>query len=76
MFESYNNPPIIVDEHSRRLLKKDTFTIEDIEILESKFSDRIEIIQKRNEDEIRTREYVGYIVLPNNIIVINPKIPV
>ena len=26
-------------------------------------------------DEIRTREYVGYIVLPNNVIVIKPKIP-
>jgi 5-methylcytosine-specific restriction enzyme subunit McrC len=75
MSVSCNNPPIIVDEHSKKLLKKDTFTKEDIEILESKFLDKVEIILKRNEDEIRTLEYVGYIVLPNNVIIIKPKIP-
>jgi 5-methylcytosine-specific restriction endonuclease McrBC regulatory subunit McrC len=70
-----NNPPIIVDEHSKAVLNKDTFTDEEISIIETKFRDKIEIVSKRSNDEIRTREYVGYIVLPNNVIVIKPKIP-
>ena len=70
-----NNPPIIVDEHSKAVVNKDTFTDEEISIIETKFRDKIEIVSKRSNDEIRTREYVGYIVLRNNVIVIKPKIP-
>lgn len=56
-------------------LLRSTLTEEDIQLLESEFPDKIELIQKRKEDEIRTLQYVGYIVLPDNVIVIKPKIP-
>jgi hypothetical protein len=66
---------VIVDERSKQPVKKDTFTDDELTIIETEFQDKIEIIPRRNEDEIRTREYVGYIVLSNNVIVIKPKIP-
>lgn len=72
---SKETSPIIMYEHYRKSLGRGILTEDDIEILEDEFSDKIEIIQKRNEDELRTHQYVGYIVLPNNVIVIEPKIP-
>lgn len=56
-------------------MSKDTFTDEEIDIIETEFQDKIQIFFKRASDEIRTKQYVGYIVLPNSIIVIRPKIP-
>lgn len=56
-------------------MKKNTFEDDELTIIETEFQDKIEVIPRRNEDEIRTRQYVGYIVLPNNVIVIRPKIP-
>jgi 5-methylcytosine-specific restriction enzyme subunit McrC len=70
-----NNPPIIVYEQSKNAYPKDTFEDEEIRIVETEFENKIEIIPRRTEDELRTHEYVGYIVLPNNVIVIKPKIP-
>jgi 5-methylcytosine-specific restriction enzyme subunit McrC len=70
-----NNPHIIVDEQSKTPVKKDTFTDDDLTIIETEFQDKIEVIPRRYEDEIKTREYVGYIVLSNNVILIKPKIP-
>jgi hypothetical protein len=47
-------------------VKKDTFTDDELTIIETEFQDKFEVIPRRNEDEIRTREYVGNIVLSNN----------
>lgn len=67
-------PVISLKEHSRRPLSKDALTDEEISIIETKFQDKIEIVFKRDNFEIKTREYVGYIVLPKSVIVIRPKI--
>ena len=51
-------------------------SIEELEILEKEFSKYIEIISKHSGAQlIQTQEYVGYIILPNHIISITPKIP-
>ncbi len=66
---------IVLKEHSTQPVSKDTFTDEEIHIIETEFQDKIELDFKRYNNEIKTREYVGYIVLPKNVIVIKPKIP-
>jgi hypothetical protein len=54
-------------------LKEDErFSIEEIEILESKFSSNIQDISRHTlEQIIQMQEYVGYIILPNHIISIS-----
>jgi len=52
------------------------FSIEELEILETEFSKYIQIISRHPDIQlIETQEYVGYIILPNHIISITPKIP-
>ena len=66
--EYYKSPtPLAVDER---------FSIAELEILEKEFSKYIQVISRHTgEQRIQTQEYVGYIVLPNHIISIVPKIP-
>lgn len=66
--EYYKSPtPLAADER---------FSIAELEILEKEFSKYIQVISRHTgEQRIQTQEYVGYIVLPNHIISIVPKIP-
>lgn len=51
------------------------FTNEERRIVETEFYDQIEIIPTfTGEHAIKTQQYVGYIVLPNHVISITPKI--
>ena len=52
------------------------FTDEEINIIENEFYSKLEIIFKPHGNFIiKTQQYVGYIILPNHIISIVPKIP-
>jgi 5-methylcytosine-specific restriction endonuclease McrBC regulatory subunit McrC len=52
------------------------FTEEEINIIENEFYNKLEIIFKpHGKFIIKTQQYVGYIILPNHIISIVPKIP-
>ena len=66
--EYYKSPrPLEADER---------FSIEELETLETEFSKYIQIISGYTGKQlIQTQEYVGYIILPNHIISITPKIP-
>ena len=66
---------ILLEEQSTKPVNKDTFTDEEIDIIESEFQDKIEMVFKRDNDQIKTKQYVGYIVSLSSIIVIRPKIP-
>lgn len=68
---------IQVSEYNNNEIKLDgSFTDEEISILENEFQYKIEIILKPSARIfIKTQQYVGYIVLPNHIISIKPKIP-
>ena len=58
------------------LEEDDRFSIEELEILETEFSKYIQVIVGYTGKQlIHTQEYVGYIILPNHIISIVPKIP-
>lgn len=68
-FTEYYKSPIPLKEDER-------FTIEELEILESRFPSQIQVISRYTGDQlIRTQEYVGYLILPNHIVSITPKIP-
>jgi 5-methylcytosine-specific restriction enzyme subunit McrC len=66
--EYYKSPkPLEEDER---------FSIEELETLETEFSKYIQIISGYTGKQIiQTQQYVGYIILPNHIISITPKIP-
>ena len=66
--EYYKSPtPLAEDER---------FSIAELEILEKEFSKYVQVISRyTGEQIIQTQEYVGYIILPNHIISIAPKIP-
>jgi 5-methylcytosine-specific restriction enzyme subunit McrC len=52
------------------------FTDEEINIIEIEYYNKLEIIFKHHGKVIiKTQQYVGYIILPNHIISIVPKIP-
>jgi 5-methylcytosine-specific restriction enzyme subunit McrC len=51
------------------------FTDEEIRIIQTEFNDKLELVHTRDgRHAIKTFQYVGYIVLPNHIISISPKI--
>ena len=68
-----------VTEHYKspiHLEESEKFSIEEIEILEKEFSKCVKVlINYVGKQSIQTKEYVGYIILPNHIISIAPKIP-
>jgi 5-methylcytosine-specific restriction enzyme subunit McrC len=65
----YYRSPISLTEDER-------FSIEELGILEKDFFKYLQVIPKyTGEQIIQTQEYVGYIILPNHIISIVPKIP-
>jgi hypothetical protein len=65
----YYKSPLSLEESER-------FSIEELETLETEFSKYIQIISRyTGEQIIQTQEYVGYIILPNHIVSITPKIP-
>ncbi len=52
------------------------FTEDEVRITETEFRDKIDIIPRfKGRFEIKTQQFVGYIVLPNHVISIVPKIP-
>ena len=60
----------------RPLEEDERLSIEELEILETEFSKYIQIISGyTGKQVIQTQEYVGYIILPNHIVSITPKIP-
>lgn len=64
------------DKYYIPLAADEKFSIEEIEIIEKEFSTYIQIISTyKDEQIIQANEYVGYIILPNHIISISPKIP-
>ena len=75
----YSKKLIKVPEYYKSIMPLEAderFSIEELEILEKEFSKYIEIISKHSGAQlIQTQEYVGYIILPNHIISITPKIP-
>jgi len=68
---------IQLNEYYNNEVELDTsFTDEETSIIENEFQSKIEIFLKpRGKFFIKTYQYVGYIVLPNHIISIKPKIP-
>ena len=79
MMIMYSKKLVKVPEYyksTKPLEADERFSIEELEILEKEFSKYIEIISRHSGDQIiQTQEYVGYIILPNHIISIVPKIP-
>lgn len=66
--EYYKSPTSLVED--------ERFTNQELEILEKEFSKYIQVLTKYTGDQIiQTQEYVGYLILPNHIISIVPKIP-
>lgn len=56
--------------------KDGRFTDDEIRIIEKEFQHKVDVIPRsEGKQEIRTQQYVGYIVLPNHVISIAPKIP-
>lgn len=52
-----------------------TFDTEELNIIHEEFKNKIEVIPKSNERRtVKGKQYVGYIILPNHIINIEPKI--
>lgn len=67
---------IIVEEHSESKEIRPPFSQDEIMIIQRNFKNKVEIVPKLNgKHSIRAHEYVGYIILPNYIINIRPKIP-
>ena len=55
---------------------KQILTEEEIQIVQSEFKEKLEVIYSSNgKQSIKASHYVGYVVLPNHIVSITPKIP-
>ena len=64
-----------VTEFCKPALIQKKFTDEEIRIIQTEFDDKLELVHTRDgRHAIKTSQYVGYIVLPNHIISISPKI--
>ena len=51
------------------------FSDEEIRIIETEFKEKLRIVPKFNgSQELTSEQYVGYVVLPDHVIVITPKI--
>lgn len=73
-----NKQLLLLSEYNNREIEKleIPFTDEEINIIENEYYNKLEIIFKRHGKFIlKTQQYVGYIILPNHIISITPKIP-
>ena len=74
-----NNKQLIqINEYYNKEIEKleIPFTDEEINIIENEYYNKLEIIFKRHGKVIiKTQQYVGYIILPNHIVSIIPKIP-
>lgn len=69
---------IQIEEQSTQLLENldHVFSNLELEIIESKFKGLVEIsIKSNNKFKLRTFQHVGFIILPNHLINIIPKIP-
>jgi 5-methylcytosine-specific restriction endonuclease McrBC regulatory subunit McrC len=78
MLDNNNKQLIQINEYNNREIEKldISFTDEEINIIENEYYNKLEIIFKRHGKLIiKTQQYVGYIILPNHIISIIPKIP-
>jgi hypothetical protein len=52
------------------------FTDKEVRIIQTEFNDKLELVPTLGgQYAIKTMQHVGYIVLPNHIISISPKIP-
>jgi 5-methylcytosine-specific restriction enzyme subunit McrC len=67
---------IIVTEYCRPELVEKKFTEEERLIVDTDFKNKLEIVPRFDgQHEIKTQQYVGYIILPDHQIYIKPKIP-
>jgi 5-methylcytosine-specific restriction endonuclease McrBC regulatory subunit McrC len=73
---SYNDKLEIVKvtEFCKPETIQNNFRDEEIRIIQTEFNDKLELVHTRDRRHaIKTFQYVGYIVLPNHIIRISPK---
>lgn len=69
---------IFLQEHERRRVSSELLTTEDIHIFKM-FKDKVELLGEFDENNtlafvLKANQHVGYMVTPNHVVVINPKI--
>jgi 5-methylcytosine-specific restriction enzyme subunit McrC len=76
MFDNNKQLIQLSEYYSREIEKLEIpFTDEEITIIENEYYNKEIIFKRHGKFIIKTQQYVGYIILPNHIISITPKIP-
>jgi 5-methylcytosine-specific restriction endonuclease McrBC regulatory subunit McrC len=64
-----------IEEHKDSSGVNISFDEEELSIIRNEFKNKLEVIFESNHQQIlKAKQYVGYVILPNHIISIQPKI--
>jgi hypothetical protein len=66
---------IKIEEYKESAEVEIAFDTEELNIIQNEFKNKIEVIFKSNHQQtVKAKQHVGYVILPNHIINIEPKI--